>query len=126
MRSRKRASFSTTRIPRPARARTPPRVDPAMPPPTMTTSKTGADMDDPLLEERRTASVARNRYSTAHSLLNLWLRRNTTCQHTAKRRQVQRLRASLVGVCLPPAFGIAPVHVRHSERTPSVPLCQDL
>src|SRR5215203_1524569 len=30
---------------------------------------------------------------------------------TAKRRQVQRLRASLVGVCLPPAFGIAPVHV---------------
>src|SRR5215216_1819732 len=30
---------------------------------------------------------------------------------TAKRRQVLRLRASLVGVCLPPACGIAPVRV---------------
>src|SRR5215207_2633411 len=44
---------------------------------------------------------------------------------TAKRRQVPRLRASLIGVCLPPAFGIAPVRVRHGERTPSVPPCQD-
>src|SRR5215207_5430089 len=50
----------------------------------------------------------------------------TTRRHTAKRRQVQRLRASLVGVCLPPASRIAPVRVRHSERTPSVPRCQDL
>src|SRR5215211_7886889 len=30
---------------------------------------------------------------------------------TAKRRQVPRLRASPVGVCVPPAFGIAPVRV---------------
>ena len=38
-------------------------------------------------------------------------RREGGAASTANRRQVPRLRASPVGVCLPPAFGIAPVRV---------------
>src|SRR4051812_8452796 len=38
-------------------------------------------------------------------------RREGVAASRAKRRQVLRLRASLVGVCSPPAFGIAPVRV---------------